>query len=59
MAPLALAGLLEAIDRGDSKPLAEALTAEADIFGRLCGTADKQEGLTAFLAKRAAIWQGR
>jgi enoyl-CoA hydratase len=59
MAPLAIAGLLEAVDRGADKPLLEALASEADIFGRLCGTADKHEGLTAFLAKRAAVWQGR
>jgi enoyl-CoA hydratase len=59
MAPLAIAGVLEAVERGEGKPLSEALQAEADIFGRLCGTADKQEGLTAFLEKRAAIWQSR
>jgi enoyl-CoA hydratase len=59
MAPLAIAGVLEAVERGEGKPLSEALQAEADIFGRLCGTADKQEGLAAFLGKRAAIWQNR
>jgi enoyl-CoA hydratase len=59
MAPLAISGVLEAVDRGQGLPLAEGLRAEADIFGRLCGTADKQEGLTAFLAKRPAVWQGR
>jgi enoyl-CoA hydratase len=59
MAPLAIAGVLEAVERGDGKPLDEGLRAEAEIFGRLCGTADKHEGLTAFLAKRAAVWLGR
>ena len=59
VAPLAVAGVLEAVERGDGLPLDKGLYAEAEIFGRLCGTADKQEGLTAFLAKRAAIWQGR
>jgi enoyl-CoA hydratase len=59
MAPLAIAGVLEAVERGDGKSLDEGLRAEADIFGRLCGTADKHEGLTAFLAKRAAVWQNR
>ena len=59
LAPLAIAGVLEAVERGEGKPLSEALQAEADIFGRLCGTADKQEGLTAFLDKRPAVWQGR
>jgi enoyl-CoA hydratase len=58
MAPLAIAGVLEAVERGESKALPEALQAEAHIFGRLCATADKQEGVTAFLAKRPAVWQG-
>jgi enoyl-CoA hydratase len=59
MAPLAIAGVLEAVARGEDQPLPEALSVEAHIFGRLCATADKQEGVTAFLAKRPAIWQGR
>lgn len=59
MAPLAIAGVLEAVEHGDGKVLDDGLRAEAHIFGRLCGTADKQEGLTAFLAKRPAIWQNR
>ena len=58
MAPLAVAGVLEAVERGDGRPLDEGLVAEAEIFGRLCGTADKHEGLTAFLGKRAAVWKG-
>jgi enoyl-CoA hydratase len=57
MAPLAIAGVLEAVERGDGKPLDEGLRAEAEIFGRLCATADKHEGLAAFLAKRPAVWQ--
>lgn len=59
MAPLAIAGVLEAVERGEGKSLPEALEAEAEIFGRLCATSDKQEGLAAFLTKRAAVWQGR
>jgi enoyl-CoA hydratase len=59
MAPLAIAGVLEAVERGEGKSLPEALEAEAEIFGRLCATADKREGLTAFLAKRPAVWLGR
>ena len=58
MGPLAVAGVLEAVERGDGRPLDEGLVGEAEIFGRLCGTADKQEGLTAFLGKRAAVWKG-
>jgi enoyl-CoA hydratase len=59
MAPLAVAGILEAVVRGAEAPLSDGLRAESDIFGRLCGTADKHEGLNAFLAKRTATWQGR
>jgi enoyl-CoA hydratase len=59
MAPLAIAGVLEAVARGEDQALPEALSIEAHIFGRLCATADKQEGVTAFLAKRPAAWQGR
>ena len=39
--------------------LDDAMGVEAEIFGRLCGTADKAEGTAAFLEKRAAIWTGR
>jgi enoyl-CoA hydratase len=31
---------------------------EAEIFGRLCGTADKGEGTKAFLEKRSPVWEG-
>ena len=57
-APLAVAGCLEAVYRGAGLPLAEALVVEAEVFGRLCGSADKHEGVTAFLGKRAAVWTG-
>lgn len=59
MAPLAVAGVLEAVTRGESHPLPEALASEAEIFGRLCATHDKAEGLAAFLTKRPPTWQGR
>jgi enoyl-CoA hydratase len=56
MAPLAVAAVLEATA---DPHLDEGLRREAEIFGRLCGTEDKREGLTAFLEKRAAVWRGR
>jgi enoyl-CoA hydratase len=59
MAPLAVAGVLEVVARGDVRSLEEGQHAEAEIFGRLCATADKQEGLTAFLEKRSPTWQGK
>lgn len=59
MAPLAVAGCLEAVRRGAEVGLEEGLAVEAEIFGRLCGTEDKAEGTAAFLEKRAAVWVGR
>ena len=58
-APLAVTACLEAVRRGSHVDLDVALDIEAEIFGRLCGTEDKQEGTSAFLAKRAAMWTGR
>ena len=58
MAPLAIRYSLEAVDRGYDLPLQEGLFLEAALFGLSCGTADKAEGTAAFLAKRAAVWQG-
>jgi enoyl-CoA hydratase len=59
MAPLAVAGCLEAVRDGSEVRLEEAIEMEAKIFGRLCGTEDKAEGTKAFLEKRAAVWVGR
>ncbi len=57
MAPLAVEGVLEAVEHGGS--IESGLLAEAHIFGRLCGTADKQEGVMAFLEKRKPVWTGK
>src|SRR5580700_4034176 len=59
MAPLAIAGCMEAVRWGSELGLAAATDVEAEIFGRLCGTADKAEGTKAFLEKRAPVWVGR
>lgn len=58
MSPLPVAALLEAVGTGDG-PLEEGLRRESAIFGRLCASADKHEGVTAFLEKRAPRWTGR
>lgn len=57
LSPLGVAGVLEAAEHFGS--LESGLAAEAHIFGRLCGTADKHEGLTAFLEKRKPTWTGK
>jgi enoyl-CoA hydratase len=59
VAPLAVSGCLEAVSRGGAMSLEDGLQVEAEIFGRLCGTEDKQAGVAAFLEKRPATWLGR
>ena len=56
-APLAISGVLRAVDEGLDLPLDQALMVEATGFGELCGTADKAEGVQAFLSKRVATWK--
>lgn len=56
LSPLGIAGVLEAVEQAPS--IEGGLLSEAHIFGRLCGTSDKHEGLTAFLEKRKAGWTG-
>jgi len=58
MAPLAISAVVQAVARGEGLPLEDAMRVEAEIFGKLCGTADKREGLEAFLEKRAPKWTG-
>jgi enoyl-CoA hydratase len=50
MGPLALAHCIEAVD--------DAIALEAGYFGLLSATADKAEGMEAFLAKRAPSFTG-
>lgn len=58
MAPLAVAGVMEVINRGYNLSLTDALHLEAVHFGALCASADKQEGVSAFLSKRQAKFKG-
>ena len=58
-APLAVAASMEAVRQGEDLPLDEALALEARIFGRLSVTADKHEGVAAFLEKRPAVFIGK
>jgi enoyl-CoA hydratase len=59
MAPLAIAGCMEAVRWGSELGLVAATDVEAEIFGRLCGTEDKNEGTKAFLEKRPPVWTGQ
>lgn len=58
MGPLAIAGVMEVIDHGYDMSLTDALHLEAVQFAKVCASADKQEGVAAFLAKRAAEFKG-
>jgi len=58
-APMAIMETLRAVDEGLSLPLELALLREAGRFGELCATADKAEGTSAFLEKRAPAWKGQ
>ncbi len=58
-APLALAGCIEAVNRGLDSTLDEGCLAESDLFGVLSATADMREGMEAFLAKRPASFTGQ
>src|SRR5713226_3797837 len=59
MGPLAVRLALEAVDQGLEMTLDEGLLLEANHFGLLAATADRQEGLQAFLEKRPAKFRGK
>jgi len=59
MGPLAVRLALEAVDQGLEMTLEEGLLLEANHFGLLAATKDMKEGLTAFLEKRQAKFEGR
>jgi enoyl-CoA hydratase len=58
-APLSVGLIKEAVRRGQDGPLGEGLELEADLFGLACSSADKREGVRAFLEKRSPRWEGR
>jgi enoyl-CoA hydratase len=57
--PVALALALEAVDRAASTTIEDALLLESNLFGLLASTADMREGMSAFLEKRPARFEGR
>jgi enoyl-CoA hydratase len=56
--PVALALALESVHHGESTSTQDGLLLESNLFGLLASTADMQEGMSAFLEKRAARFQG-
>ena len=56
--PLALGHCIEAVDRGLDMSIEDGLALEAAYFGLLSGTADKAEGMRAFLEKRPPKFTG-
>ena len=57
--PLALRRAKEAIDRGADLELADGLTIERKVFADLFDSADRSEGMKAFLEKRPPVFTGR
>ena len=56
--PLALRSALAAVNEGIEMPQDQSLQYEAALFGLLAATQDMQEGMGAFLEKRAAAYKG-
>jgi enoyl-CoA hydratase len=57
--PLALQAIKKMLRMMQAPGLKEAMREEAEMFGELCTTEDKMEGVLAFLEKRKARFQGR
>jgi enoyl-CoA hydratase len=57
--PLTLKVAKEAVRASERLPIEEGLMWERDLFCLCFSSADKQEGVEAFLAKRPPVWTGR
>ncbi|HET7615378.1 MAG TPA: enoyl-CoA hydratase-related protein [Bacillales bacterium] len=57
--PLAVQAAKRAVNGGLEKPLEEGLKLEAEQFGSVCDSEDKNEGAAAFIEKRKPNFQGR
>lgn len=56
--PLAISYAIEAINQGLDASLEQGLDLEANLFGKVCATADSKEGTKAFLERRKAEFKG-
>lgn len=57
--PLAAARIITAVTRGINTTIEEGLLIEREQFARMCATADVQEGLEAWIARRTPAYAGR
>ncbi len=57
--PLAVQAIRKLLKMVQSQGLEEGLRQEAEVFGELCATEDKKEGIAAFTERRKATFQGR
>lgn len=57
--PVAIRFAKKAVNQGLECPLEQGLAWEAELMGKACATEDKNEGTTAFLAKRPPQFKGR
>jgi enoyl-CoA hydratase len=58
LGPIAMQSIISTINTGFDLALTDAFEFEAAHFGLCCTTHDKTEGVTAFLEKRAAVFNG-
>jgi enoyl-CoA hydratase len=59
MSPLTVKVTKEALRASERLPLDEGIVYERDLFCLCFSTADMKEGVSAFLEKRPAVWQGK
>ncbi|WCK55572.1 enoyl-CoA hydratase-related protein [Aneurinibacillus sp. Ricciae_BoGa-3] len=57
--PLAVQAAKQAVDKGLEMHLADGLKLEAKLFGEICGTEDKNEGVAAFFEKREPVFRSK
>ncbi len=58
MPPLSALAVKEMVNSAFETGLAQGLLFERRLFNGLCATADKEEGMTAFIEKRPGVWTG-